>query len=76
MIMIMLSWDLFRTKTYVWYLTQLLGTYKLKKRDLQLQGFDPDKIEDPIYFLDMKKCQYQELDSELFTKINSGKVRF
>jgi len=54
----------------------ITGTYKLKKRDLQLQGFDPDKIEDPMYFLDMKKCQYQELDSELFTKINSGKVRF
>lgn len=54
----------------------ITGTYKLKKRDLQLQGYDPDKIEDPIYFLDMKACHYKQLDTELFTKINSGKVRF
>ena len=34
------------------------GTLKLKKNDLQKQGFDPDASEDPIYFRDPARDEY------------------
>ena len=54
----------------------MTGTYKLKKRDLQLEGFNPDKIKDKLYFLDAKSNKYITLDSDLHFKISSGQVRF
>ena len=54
----------------------MTGTYKLKKRDLQLEGFNPENIRDKLYFLDAKSNQYISLDSELHSKICSGQVRF
>ena len=54
----------------------MTGTYKLKKRDLQLEGFNPEKIKDKLYFLDSKSNQYVPLDSDLFFKISSGQIRF
>ena len=53
----------------------MTGTFKLKKRDLQAQGFGPD-IEDDLYFLDVKEMKYVPLTSELRDKITSGEVRF
>ena len=54
----------------------ITGTYKLKKRDLQEQGYDPDTIEDPLFFLDLKTVKYVPLDTDLYSQIRSGKVRF
>ena len=54
----------------------ITGTYKLKKRDLQLQGYDPDKIDDQLFFLDSKSSRYVPLTSELYSKINTNQVRF
>lgn len=49
------------------------GTYKLIKRDLQMEGFDINKINDTVYFMD-KGC-YIPLSEELCKNIVSGKVR-
>ena len=54
----------------------MTGTYKLKKRDLQLEGFNPEKIRDKLYFLDAKSNKFISLDSDLHFKICSGQVRF
>jgi hypothetical protein len=53
------------------------GTYKLKKRDLQIQGFDPDLVgEDALLVLDLKLEKYVNLDSKRLESINNGNTRF
>lgn len=54
----------------------MTGTYKLKKRDLQLEGFNPEKIIDYLYFLDSKSNKFIFLDVDLYHEICSGQVRF
>jgi len=53
----------------------MTGTFKLKKRDLQVQGFGPD-IKDDLFFLDLKEMNYVPLTSELHEKIITGVIRF
>jgi hypothetical protein len=50
------------------------GTYKLMKRDLQLDGFDLAKVKDPLYFAD-PKGQFLPLTKQLQEDILAGKVR-
>ena len=54
----------------------ITGTYKLKKRDLQLQGYNPDDVDDAMFFLDHKSNQYIPLDKHLYTEISSNRIRF
>ncbi|KAK7057005.1 hypothetical protein SK128_012334 [Halocaridina rubra] len=51
------------------------GTYKLKKVKLQEAGFNPNTIEDKLYFIDNKQKTYVPLDNELYAKIISGEAR-
>ena len=53
----------------------LLGTYKLKKRTLQSEGFDPSVVTDPLFFLDIKAGKYVELSIELYNDIVKGQIR-
>lgn len=52
----------------------MTGTFKLKKKDLQRDGFDIKKITDPIYFLDNSGV-YVKLTEEIYNNIHQGKVR-
>ncbi|XP_043270087.1 long-chain fatty acid transport protein 4-like [Venturia canescens] len=52
----------------------MTGTFKLKKKDLQLEAFDVTKIKDPVYFLD-KSGTYTRLTEELLKDILNGKIR-
>mgnify|MGYP006952291446 CR=1 FL=1 len=52
----------------------MTGTFKLKKMDLQKEGFDPRKIKNKLYYLNDGK--YQELTSEVYDSILKGTVRF
>ena len=54
----------------------ITGTYKLKKRDLQEQGYNPDTIEDQLFFLDAKTVKYVPLTKDLYSQITNSKVRF
>ncbi|XP_003741427.1 long-chain fatty acid transport protein 1 [Galendromus occidentalis] len=49
------------------------GTYKLKKRELQKEGFDINVIDDPIYFLN--SGELVKLDRELFQRIMNAELR-
>ncbi|KAJ8679470.1 hypothetical protein QAD02_015257 [Eretmocerus hayati] len=49
---------------------ELTGTFKLKKIDLQKEGFDPNKIQDKVYF--RSNQEYVEVTPELYEKIISG----
>ncbi|XP_014205058.1 long-chain fatty acid transport protein 4 [Copidosoma floridanum] len=53
----------------------LTGTFKLKKKDLQNESYDPNKIRDKLYYLD-PKAGYQLLTPEVYEQIQSGKIRF
>jgi fatty-acyl-CoA synthase len=51
------------------------GTFKPRKQDLVKAGFDPTRIDDPIYFDDPRTQQYVPLDATLYAAISAGKVR-
>lgn len=52
----------------------LTGTFKLKKRDLQHDGFDPVKIKDKLYYLN-PAGMYEHLNEEIYNHICTGKIR-
>ncbi|XP_035893997.1 long-chain fatty acid transport protein 4 [Anopheles stephensi] len=49
-------------------------TFKLKKRDLQVDGYDLNKVKDPIYFL-QSNGTYRLFTAEDHETIKSGKAR-
>lgn len=51
------------------------STFKQRKIDLVSEGFDPDKVAEPIFFDDAEKGTYRRLDSELFQNIQSAEIR-
>jgi hypothetical protein len=51
------------------------GTFKLKKNVLQSEGFDLNKVADPLYFLNAKIQKYVRMDLEMYRDIISGKVK-
>lgn len=53
----------------------MTGTFKLKKVDLQKEGFDPSKINDSLYYL-ASNGKYQKLDKAVYEQIINGKLRF
>ena len=55
---------------------QLTGTYKLKKNDLQGEGFDVTKVKDNIYFMGPKDESYRVLDSENYQNLLSNMKSF
>lgn len=52
---------------------QMTGTFKLKKLDLQVEGFNPHNIKDQLYFL--MGGQYVPLTEELYGDITNGRIR-
>lgn len=50
-------------------------TLKYKKTNLVNEGFNPNKVKDPLYFHDQTKKAYLPLDEELYKKIISGQIR-
>ena len=64
-------------KPYFLRITEVMkttGTFKHQKEDLKKQGFDPNLIEDKIYFY--QKGNYVEINSDLYDRIQSGEERF
>jgi len=51
------------------------GTFKPRKQDLVQAGFDPCRIQDPLYFDDARTQRYVPLDPELYAAILSGTLR-
>lgn len=49
----------------------MTGTFKLKKTDLQADGYDLTKVNDPIYFL-QKDSSYKRFTEEDFVKVQNG----
>lgn len=51
------------------------GTFKQRKVDLVEQGFDPEKIEDPIYFANPQTQKLEAIDDDLYERICKGKFK-
>lgn len=56
------------------FLLLFVGTYKMKKTDLQKDGFDPRNTKDNIYYLD-STGNYTILNEEIYNKILDGTIR-
>jgi fatty-acyl-CoA synthase len=51
------------------------ATFKMKKADLQREGFDPSTTEDPIYVRHPEHDAYVRVDDELYRRIAGGQLR-
>lgn len=51
------------------------STFKLKKGDLQREGYDPHNVRDALYFLRPDTGRYVELGADLFAEIHRGQLR-
>ncbi|XP_072936361.1 long-chain fatty acid transport protein 4-like [Epargyreus clarus] len=53
----------------------MTGTFKIRKVDLQKEGYNPTLIKDKMYYLDPKLDKYLPLGQEEYEKIQSGQIR-
>ncbi|TFF88266.1 MAG: long-chain-acyl-CoA synthetase, partial [Promethearchaeota archaeon] len=53
----------------------ITSTFKLKKKDLRKQNFNPNDMEDVFYFLEPGKNQYIKLDNEIYRNILDQKFK-
>jgi fatty-acyl-CoA synthase len=53
----------------------LTGTFKLRKVDLQQEGYDPQKISDPLFVRDLDLGTYAPLTPALAAEIDAGQRR-
>ena len=51
-------------------------SFKQVKSRLQNEGFNPEKIKDPLYFLDPKKKKYVKITKKIYDDIQNGVYRF
>jgi fatty-acyl-CoA synthase len=54
---------------------ELTGTFKLRKVELQKEGFNPESVKDPLYFRDTDAQTYAPITEELYAKIMGNGVR-
>uniref|UniRef100_A0A667WMH1 long-chain-fatty-acid--CoA ligase n=1 Tax=Myripristis murdjan TaxID=586833 RepID=A0A667WMH1_9TELE len=54
---------------------EITGTFKYMKVKLVEEGFDPNKITDPLYFLDEREGKYIPLTQEIFSSVITGKMK-
>ncbi|CAH0404706.1 unnamed protein product [Chilo suppressalis] len=53
----------------------MTGTFKMRKVDLQKEGYDPSVVKDKLYYLDPKLDKYLPLGVEEYNKIMTGQIR-
>lgn len=53
----------------------LTGTFKLKKRELQDEGFDLQKVKDHLYYYNGKSGKYLRLSKDIYDDIITNKIR-
>jgi fatty-acyl-CoA synthase len=54
---------------------ELTGTFKLRKQELAIEGYDPVRVRDELYFDDPRRAQYVPLDAAMHEQLQSGKLR-
>jgi acyl-CoA synthetase (AMP-forming)/AMP-acid ligase II len=51
------------------------ATFKLKKQDLQEQGFNPERVSDPLYMRHPKRDAYVPLDKSMYAELEGGGIK-
>jgi fatty-acyl-CoA synthase len=54
---------------------EITGTFKQRKVGLVKEGFDPDRIDDPLYWLNPKANRYERLNAAHYAAIVQGRLR-
>ena len=54
---------------------EITGTFKLKKADLVKDGFDPGRINDPLYWYDQASGRYEPVTEEVYAGIAAGRIK-
>jgi fatty-acyl-CoA synthase len=54
---------------------ELTGTFKLRKQELAIEGYDPARVRDELYFDDPRRAQYAPLDAAMHEQLQSGRLR-
>lgn len=54
----------------------LTATFKLKKNELQAEGYDPARVDDLVFYRDDARRTYEPLDSEAHSRVTEGALRF
>jgi len=54
---------------------EITGTFKHKKVDLVKEGYNPQDVSDPLFFIDDKNGNYINLDSNLYEKIINKDIK-
>ena len=54
---------------------EITGTFKLRKQELALEGYDPLKVRDPLYIEDGAQDAYVPLDAALHQSLEAGQLR-
>jgi len=54
---------------------EITGTYRLIKKEFEKVGYDTNKTDDSIYFLDLNSDKYVLLNQSILNKINSSSIR-
>ena len=52
------------------------STHKIKKVNLKMEGFDINKVKDPLFVLLPGETEYQPLTGDIYEKILAGEYRF
>lgn len=55
--------------------TELTATFKLKKVDLQRDGYDPKKTEDLVFYRDDQTRSYEVIDEAAYERLQRGEIR-
>jgi len=66
--------------TVYWWFNRMLnyftpGTHKLKKTTLQAEGFNPNVVNDRLFFMNAKSGQYESLTVSVYEDICKQKIR-
>ena len=54
---------------------EITGTFKHKKVDLVKEGYNPQNVSDPLFFIDDKNGNYINLDDNLYEKIINKDIK-
>jgi fatty-acyl-CoA synthase len=54
---------------------ELTGTFKLRKQDLMLEGYDPARVRDPLFVEDPSDERYTPFDMEAYESLQREGLR-
>jgi len=54
---------------------EITGTFKLRKQELAIEGYDRARVSDALYFDDRQRQAYTAVDESLYQQLQSGRMR-